>query len=178
MIEKTEEGYLFEQFKYCECGCGFTLPKLDKWGKEKYYIYTHWSRSHHPTNYRGWRKTSSGYIKIFMPEHRLADSSGCVLEHRLVWEEYHKACLLPWSEVHHINGIKTDNRIENLEGMSKSQHITLHNRKDMTGRYCLICNSNTTSWYEGNFNWYRYNGGFICSKDYLAMYRTKIKKHK
>ena len=30
-------------------------------------------------------------------------------------------------ELHHINGINNDNRIENLQIMSKSEHITYHN---------------------------------------------------
>lgn len=34
--------------------------------------------------------------------------------------------------VHHINEIKTDNRIENLELMTKSEHSSLHRKKEIT----------------------------------------------
>lgn len=70
-------------------------------------------------------KDGSGYIKIYMPEHHWATLDGYVKEHWVVWEKEHKACLLKWSNTHHINGIKTDNRPENLVAMTRREHTML-----------------------------------------------------
>lgn len=47
-------------------------------------------------------------------------------EHVLVWEDYHHKRLPQGHCVHHINGIKKDNRIENLKAMSIPDHTRMH----------------------------------------------------
>jgi hypothetical protein len=51
--------------------------------------------------------------------HPCADKRGRILEHRLVMSEYLGRPLFKHETVHHKNGIRTDNRIENLELFSK-----------------------------------------------------------
>lgn len=76
-----------------------------------------------------------GYIQRLRPDHPNVNKKGYVMEHRLVYEEYYKCCLLPWAEIHHINENKKDNRIQNLMTLSTSQHVALHYKKKGMERY-------------------------------------------
>ena len=74
--------------------------------------------------WKGGRRMSwNGYVLIFSPNHPNAVNK-CVREHRLVMEKYLGRYLEKYEKVHHINKIKTDNRIENLELFSsQSEHL-------------------------------------------------------
>lgn len=43
--------------------------------------------------------------------------------HRLVYEEHIGRPLQPWEHIHHRNGIRTDNRLENLELIHAGKHF-------------------------------------------------------
>lgn len=51
-----------------------------------------------------------------------ADKQGYVLEHILIWEKSNNKPLPGGWIVHHLNGIKSDNRPENLLGMPRKDH--------------------------------------------------------
>ena len=68
-----------------------------------------WNLSRKPT------KCISGYVRIFKPDHPFSNKSGYILEHRLVMELNIGRYLLPSENIHHRNGVRDDNRLENLE---------------------------------------------------------------
>jgi hypothetical protein len=51
------------------------------------------------------------------------------MEHDLVMEVLIGRHLYDYECVHHINGIRNDNRKENLMLMTKSEHASYHNKK-------------------------------------------------
>jgi len=89
--------------------------------------------------WKGGKIKRRGYVLLFDPDHHSIKGRGTkrkyVLEHRVVMEEKLGRPLLPNEEVHHLNGIKDDNRPENLELWMRSQPAGI--RSD--GRHCPTC---------------------------------------
>jgi hypothetical protein len=142
----------------CECGCGERIKEIGIDGRKRRFKIHHNVKRENNPNWTGGRIIhSSGYIHVLKHEHPYADVNGYVKEHRLVVEKHLGRYLEEYEEVHHINGNKTDNRIENLELMTDSEHTTLHNMIDMSDRKCLICNSDQTYRNQlGNLCWFRH----------------------
>lgn len=62
-----------------------------------------------------------GYVWLRKPDHPNAYSNGCLQEHTFVMSELLGRPLVKGENVHHKNGVKTDNRPENLELWVSSQ---------------------------------------------------------
>ena len=56
-----------------------------------------------------------GYILIKDRNHPYCKKDGYVYEHRLIMEKHLGRFLEPEESIHHINGIKNDNRLDNLQ---------------------------------------------------------------
>jgi hypothetical protein len=119
---------------------------------------------------------------ILAKDHPDADHHGYVMEHRLVMEQYLGRPLTKIEVVHHINGIKTDNRIENLQLLTRSEHIRLHaeefRNKIVSKRECIICKSTKTVFKkEGYFFWHMMDKDrnmAVCHKCHVrAMWRIQ-----
>ena len=46
--------------------------------------------------------------------------------HRHIYENYHKCCLMPYIEIHHIDGNHKNNNIENLMPVTVQEHYEIH----------------------------------------------------
>ena len=131
----------------CKCGCGqktwisTVSNKKYGWNKGKpvEYIRGHWSRTskalktrkisglrgeNHPM-WKGGRVDHRGYVLVTFPGHHRC-KSGCnyVLEHIIIAEQKINRRLEPDEIIHHLNGIKNDNRPENLIVIKKNNHDT------------------------------------------------------
>lgn len=107
-----------ERKKRCECGTVIWASSsqcIKCLGKSQ-------SGENNP-RYKAGRYTKNGYIMVLAPNHprHKGQKANYVFEHILVMEEKLGRYLLPNENVHHINGIKDDNRIENLELWITSQ---------------------------------------------------------
>ena len=70
-----------------------------------------------------------GYARIYLPGHPEANTRGYVYEHRVIAEQSIGRRLEKNEVVHHINGIRHDNRPENLQVMDRIEHSKLRKEK-------------------------------------------------
>lgn len=127
----------------CECGCGeatrianVNRPERSEYrGYPRRFRHGHYGRwllSQHGANHPNWRggriAVKGGYIKIYLPDYPNANLDGYVLEHRYVYETTRGVQLPPHVAIHHINGVKHDNRPENLMAATNQEHRHVHVR--------------------------------------------------
>lgn len=115
--------------RICEtCGRIFTAevkPSRPTWGR--FCSRTCRNSGKANPNWRGGiQQHPKGYVYRWAPDHPQADALGRVLEHRLVAEMVLGRPLQPDEDVHHRNGIKGDNRPENLEVIDHGNHSRIH----------------------------------------------------
>lgn len=100
-------------------------------------------------------KRKDGYIRVYCPGHpNLTKGRNDVFEHTLVAEKKLGRFLEKGEVVHHINGIRDDNRPENIVVLTASTHIKEHPpRKLITkwshyhGDQCKNCGTNDRKHY-------------------------------
>lgn len=72
--------------------------------------------------------TLAGYVRVYVPGHPVANADGYALEHRYVMYEAGVE-LVDGTHVHHLNGDKSDNRLDNLEVIEEGEHHRQHIRE-------------------------------------------------
>lgn len=96
----------------------------------------------HPMWNGGKYYNSAGYVLVYLPEHPGKDCRGYFREHRLVMEKHLGRYLDKKEVIHHINGIKDDNRIENLVlCRTNAEHMQSHTLKVWSRKHtkCIDC---------------------------------------
>lgn len=139
-------------------------------------------------NKGGVQINKQGYICVWN-----TDKQKYELEHRIVMAKYIGRELTDKEDVHHINSDKTDNRIENLQLMSRSEHSRLHeelghHRHTQKVHPCVFPNCSNLAF--GNMHlcqrhykrqWYRLKKGLVTSmmdfKDIERKHSSETKQH-
>ncbi len=123
----------------CACGCGgrtgFAKQSESRKGIKRgdpfRFLPNHSlrGRAHHGWN-GGYCESRYGYMQLYIPDHHRADKKGYVMEHVVVAENALKRPIKEPVVVHHVNGIRKDNRGHNLVICENQKyHFLLHTRE-------------------------------------------------
>lgn len=100
--------------KFCSKECCVSFRKKNGFNKRNGYWY------------------ENGYKVLYL------NGGGSIKEHISIMEKHLGRKLNPNEVVHHKNEIKNDNRIENLEVMTRSEHSRLHRNKEISNGKTLF----------------------------------------
>lgn len=114
------------------------------------------------TKAKGW--VHGGYRRFYLPKHPTAAKDGEVREHRMVWYDAYGE-IPAGHDIHHKNGDRLDNRLENLECISHGDHTRHHG-------WLLKWRATHTPWNAGTKTWEEFVCG-VCGKDFKRPIGTR-----
>lgn len=131
LLKMCEEGYSLTQMGKAIGAKRDTVKKfLRRHGVTKEFLTTKEGEKHYA--WKGRLIDKDGYVLIHQKGHPNARKhTHYIFEHRLVMEDFLGRTLLPGEVVHHKNGVKEDNRIENLQLFENN---AAHLAVDLKGR--------------------------------------------
>lgn len=122
-------------------------------------------------------KTEDNYYMLYKPYFKYSYDSGYVKEHRYIYHiylsiKYNRIVYLPTKkyEIHHKDGNGLNNKIKNLQIVTKAQHRIIDRTVDKSKYFCNICKTKKTY-----CNWYDDINGKICSMCYKMLQHYKKK---
>jgi hypothetical protein len=141
-VKSSDSRLSREGIKYCSKKCMGEASRTGNFIKCKYCKKEFYSTRHEfcspecvskykVEHYEHKTYFENGYIVEF---HNGYNKKGNVKQHRRIMEDFLGRKLSENEVVHHINGDKTDNRIENLQVMTRSEHSSLHRRMEKEAR--------------------------------------------
>jgi hypothetical protein len=110
----------------CACGCGGAVIWSDRAHKWNRFIKRHTLSGDKAYRWSGGMILIEGYVFVYAPTHPKSRKEGYVKRATLVAEQSIGRFLGPDELVHHINGVKTDDTPDNLQVMSRSDHMRDH----------------------------------------------------
>ncbi len=175
-IRRLFRGY----YKYCECNCGELIPCINKLGNLARFKFGHQNRGQNHSRWNNGRQKRDNYWYVWVPEESNMNIGEYKREHVYFYEQYHKCCMLPWGDIHHIEPVTKDycnNMPWNLQGMMKQEHTRInmignqYAKEDMSGRLCIICGNSHKKWYGNKID------GWTCKNCYMKEYdKTRPKR--
>ena len=122
LLYRDDRGKVTGGYEYCRKH----YQRLTKYGNTETVLPQPRGKDH--PHWRGGRLNHLGYVRVQVYEddpyfaHATPIGGGrYIMEHRLVMAKHLGRPLRPQENVHHINGIRSDNRLKNLELWSSSQ---------------------------------------------------------
>ena len=112
----------------CQKGRYVYLDSYTRGKKTGLCLHCFNNRKRNNSNRTWFNNAKKDYARIRMPNHPRANGQGSVKRAVLIMEQNIGRYLLHVEEVHHINGNKVDDRIENLQLVTHKEHIILHHK--------------------------------------------------